>query len=101
MLQCELAPAEEKAQVEGPISGGSGKKQIGKRLAVLLGESVTRGNFRQGKHDPRVRYHRIWPTLFCGFLEQVEILLSHFHVDLNVSFHALLYLTLLKESQRY
>ena len=74
---------------------------FGEPLSIFLGERVAGGDFRQGKYYSRISHHCIRPAFLGCFPEQFEIILSHLHVDLYGSFHALLYLTVSFGGQRY
>jgi hypothetical protein len=80
---------------------GNDLRRNAKKLAPFLCKRVTGGDFRQGKHYSRIGHYCIRPAFLGCFPEQIEIILSHLNVDLYGSFHALLYLTVWFEGQRY
>src|SRR5487761_465203 len=57
-------------------------------LSVLLAECLPCGDSCEGQQDTRIRHYSVRPAFFSGTLQQVEILLRHFHIHLNGSLHA-------------
>jgi len=91
-------------ETSGPISGGvdvASEYAPRKPLTAFLLERLTGSDSRQCKDYSRIGHYRIGPAFVGSLLEEVEVVLSHLHVDLYGSFHALLYLTMCCERQRY
>jgi hypothetical protein len=51
-------------------------------LTSFLLERVTGSDSRQSKDYSRIGHHRIGPAFIGSFLEEVEVVLSHFDIDL-------------------
>src|SRR5579863_1353845 len=64
-------------------------------------ENVSSSNLRQPEHYSGVGHNSARPSLFGSFFQQLEIFRAHFHVDLNGSFHSLLYRSFAVAIQRY
>ena len=61
-------------------------------LSLFLPKRLACGDLRKGKYDPRIGHDRVRPPFFRRLREQVEVFLGHLDINLNRSFHALLYL---------
>lgn len=70
-------------------------------LTAFLFEGFTGSDSRQCKNYSRIGHYCIRPAFVGSFLEEVEVVLSHLHIDLQGSFHALLYLIIYIEQQHY
>jgi len=72
-------------ETSGPIWGGvdmASEYAPPEPLTSFLLERITGGNSRQGENYSRIGHYRIGPAFVGSFLEEVEVVLSHLHIDL-------------------